>query len=69
MIITVEVTNGFKGLDLVDRVPEEIWKEVHNIAQDVVIKTIPQKEKCEKQRRKGKIYPFECRVPKNSKER
>jgi len=45
----VEVTNGFKGLDLVDRVPEEIWKEVHNIAQDVVIKTIPQKEKCEKQ--------------------
>ena len=45
----VEVMNRFKGLDLVDRVPEEIWKEVHNIAQDVVIKTIPQKEKCEKQ--------------------
>ena len=67
--------------------PEELWMEVHDIAQEVVIKTIPKKKICRKakwlseealqiavkrskrQRRKGKIYPFECRVPKNSKER
>ena len=72
-----------------DRVPEELWMEVHNIVQEAVMKTIPKKKKCKKakwlseealqnscekkrskkQRRKGKIYPFECRVPKNSKER
>jgi len=45
---TVEVTNGFKGLDLIDSVPEELWTEVHNTVQDVVIKTIPQKNKCKK---------------------
>ena len=39
---TVEVTNRFKGLDLLDRVPEELWTEVHNIVQKVVIKTSPQ---------------------------
>ena len=38
---TVEVRNRFKGLDLVDREPEELWTEVHNIVQKVVIKTIP----------------------------
>ena len=38
---TMEVTNVFKGLDLIDRVPEELWMEVHNIVQEVVIKTIP----------------------------
>ena len=37
---TVEVTNRFKGLDLIDRVPEELWMEVHKIVQEVVIKTI-----------------------------
>ena len=72
-----------------DRVPQELWTEVCDIVQEVVIKTIPipRKKKCkkakwlseealqiavkrgERQRRKGKIYPFECRVPKNSKER
>ena len=70
-----------------DRVPEELWVEVHNTVQEAVIKTIPKKKKCkktkwlseealqivekrsERQRRKGKIYAFECRVPKNSKER
>jgi len=41
----VEVRNRFKGLDLIDRVPEELWTEVHNIIQEVVIKTIPKKEK------------------------
>ena len=85
---TVEVMNGFKGLDLVDRVPKELWTGVCDIVQEVVTKTIPKKKRCrkakwlseeplqiaEKRREvkgkgKGKIYPFECRVPKNSKER
>ena len=83
----VEVANRFKGLDLIDKVPEELWMEVPDIVQEAMIKTIPQKKKCKKakwlseealqivekrckrQRRKGKIYPFECRVPKNSKKR
>ena len=86
---TVEVRNRFKGLDLIDRVPDELWTEVHDIVQETGIKTIPkkkemqkrkmavwrgltnscEKKRSEKQRRKGKIYPFECRVPKNSKKR
>ena len=86
---TVEVRNKFKGLDLIDRVPDELWMEVRDIVRETGIKTIPKKKKCEKskmavwrrltnscekkrsqkQRRKGKIYPCECRVPKNSKER
>ena len=84
---TVEVTNRFKGLDMIDRVPEELWMEVCDTVQETGIKTIPKKKKCKKakqseeglqiadkkrskrQRRKGKIYPFECRVPNNSKER
>ena len=84
---TMEVTNKFKGLDLVDRVPEKLWVEVHDILQEAVIKTIPKKKKCkkakwlsekvlqiaekrsERQRRKGRIHPFECRVLKNTKER
>ena len=44
----MEVTNRFKGLDLIDRVPEELWVEVHNIVQEAVIKTIPKKKKCRK---------------------
>ena len=40
--------NRFKGLDLVDRVPEELWMEVHNIVQEMVTKTIPKKKKCKK---------------------
>ena len=86
---TVEVTNRFKGLDLVDRVPEELWMEVCNIVQAAVTKTILKKKKFKKakwlseqalqiaekrrevkrQRRKGKIYPTECRVPEKSLER
>ena len=73
----------------IGRVSEELWTEVHNIVQEVVIKTIPNKKKCnnakwlseeslqiaEKRREakgkeeKEKIYPSECRVPKNSTER
>jgi len=44
----VEVTNRFKGLELVDRVPEELWMEDCNIVQKAVIKTIPKKKKCKK---------------------
>ena len=84
---TVEVTNRFKGLDLKDRVPEELWTEVPDIVQEAVIKTIPKKKKRkktkwlskealqtamkrrERQSRNGRVYPFECRVPKNTKER
>ena len=45
---TVEVTNRFKGLDLTDRVPEELWTEVHDIIQETGIKTIPMEKKCKK---------------------
>ena len=44
----MEVTNRFKGLDLIDRVPEELWMEVCNIVQETGIKTIPKKKKCKK---------------------
>ena len=40
--------NRFKGLDLIDRVPDELWTEVHNIVQETGIKTIPKKKKCKK---------------------
>ena len=45
---TVEVRNTFKGLDLVDRVPEELWTEVHNTVEKAVTKTIAKKKKCKK---------------------
>ena len=45
---TVEVTNRFKGLVLIDRVPEELWTEVLDIVQEAVNKTIPKKKKCKK---------------------
>ena len=44
----MEVTNRFKGLDLIDRMPEELWTKVHVIVQEAVIKTIPKKKKCKK---------------------
>ena len=44
----VEVTNRFKGLDLIDTVPEELWTEIHVIVQETVIKTIPKKKKGKK---------------------
>ena len=80
------MTNRFKGLDLIDRVPEELWTEVHDIVQEAVINTILMKKQCKmakwlseeglqiaekrrdmKAKEKGKIYPYKCRVPKNSK--
>ena len=81
------MVNRFKGLDLIERVPEELWTEVCDIVQETGIKTILKAKKCkkakwlseevlktamkrsERQRRKGKIHPFESRVPKNSKKR
>ena len=84
---TMEVRNRFKELDLIDRVPDELWLEVHDTLQETGIKIIHkrrnakqqngcwggltnncEKKSSEKQRRTGKIYPFECRDPKNSKE-
>ena len=44
----MELKNRFKGLDLIERVPEELWTEVHDIVQEPVIKTIPKKRKCKK---------------------
>ena len=45
---TVEVRNRFKGLDLIDTVPDELWTEVHDIVQQTGIKTTPEKKKCKK---------------------
>ena len=45
----MELTNRFKALDMVDRVPEELWMEVCDILQEAVIKTIPKKKKCKRQ--------------------
>ena len=45
---TVEVRNRFKGLDLIDRVPDELWTEVRDIVQETGIKTIPMEKKCKK---------------------
>ena len=44
----MEVTNRFKGVDLIDTVPEELWTQVHDTVQEAVIKTIPEKNKCKK---------------------
>ena len=44
----VEVQNRFKGLDLIDKLPEEVWTEIHHIVQEAVIKTIPKKKKYKK---------------------
>ena len=53
---TVEVRNRFKGLDLIDRLPDELWMEVCDIVQKAVIKTIPKKKKC----KKAKCLPEEA---------
>ena len=47
----MEVRNRFKGLDLIDRVPNELWREVHDIVQETGIKTIPMEKKCKKAKR------------------
>ena len=77
----MQVTNRFKGIDLIDRVLEELRMEVRDIVQEAGIKTIPKKKKCKKakwqseedlqiaEQRREEINPCECRVPKNSKEK
>ena len=82
----MEVANRFKGFDLINRVPEELWMEICDIIQETGIKTMPMEKKRKKtkwlseealqiavKRReaksKGKIFPFECRIPNNSQER
>ena len=82
----MEVTNRFRGLDLIDMAHEGLWTEVRDTVQEAVIKTIPKKKKCNKakwlseeslhtseKRREAKgkeeKETFECRVPKNIKER
>ena len=47
---TVEVTNRFNGLDLIERVPEQLWTEVCDIVNEAVIETIPKKQKCKKEK-------------------
>ena len=81
--------NRFKGLDLKDKVPDELWMEIRDTVQETRIKTIPKKKTCKKakwlseealqipvKKREAKskgekeiLYPFESKVPKNSKER
>ena len=53
---TVEARNSFKGMDPVDRVPEELWMEVHDTVQEAVIKTIPKKKKWKKAKRLRRLY-------------
>ena len=79
--------NRFKGQDLIDRVPDELWAEVHDTVQETGMKTIlkekkgkkikwlseealqiAEKKRSKRQKRKGKIYPSECRVSKKSRE-
>ena len=55
---TGEVRNTFKELDLIDRVPDELWMEVHDIVQEAVIKTIPKKKKCKKKKKKERKIAF-----------
>ena len=83
------MTNRFKGLDLIDRVSEELWTEIRDTVQETVIKTIPKKKKykmakwlseealqtamerreAKSKGKKERYTQFDCRVPKNSKER
>ena len=58
---TVEVRNKFKGLDLIDRVPNELWMEVHDTVQETGIKTIPKVKKCKRARRPYKYLRKEER--------
>ena len=54
IIVEVEVRNRFKGQDLIDRVPDELWMEVHHIVHETMIKTIPMEKICKKAKRLSK---------------
>ena len=66
---TVEVRNRFKGLDLIDRVPDELWTEVHDILQETGIKTIPKKKKCEKAKQRSEEALSSCEKKRSKKQR
>ena len=78
----MEVRNRFKGLDLIDRVPDELWYEVHDIVQETGIKTIPMEKKCKKakwlsgealqiavKRREAKSHTNSCEKKRSEKPR
>ena len=64
---TVEVRNRFKGLDLTDRVPDELWMEVHDIVQEAGIKTIPMEKKCKKAKWLSEEALHSCEKTKSEK--
>ena len=66
----MEVRNRFKGLGLIDRVPDELWMEVHDIVQETGIKTIPKKKKCKKAKwLSGKALQIACEEKRSQKQR
>ena len=68
---TVEVRNRFKGLDLIDRVPDELWNKVRDIVQETGIKTIPMEKKCKKPKwLSGEaLQPYSCEKKRSEKQR
>ena len=67
---TVEVRNRFKGLDLIDRVPDELWNEVHDVVQETGIKTIPIEKKCKKAKwLSGEALQISCEKKRSKKQR
>ena len=67
---TVEVRNRFKGLDLIDRVPDELWNEVRDIVQEKGIKTIPMEKKCKKAKwLSGEALQITVKKKRNEKQR
>ena len=67
---TVEVRNRFKGLDLIDRVLDELWAEIHDILQETGIKTIPMEKKCKKAKwLSGEALTNSCEKKRSEKQR
>ena len=66
---TVEVRNRFKGLDLIDRVPDELWNEVHDIVQETGIKTNPMEKKCKKAKWLSQLFVNSCEKKRSKKQR
>ena len=68
-IYTVEVRNRFKGLDLIDRAPDGLWREVHDIVQETGIKTIPVEKKCKKAKWLSEEALHSCEKKRSEKQR
>ena len=67
---TVKVRNRFKGLDLIDRVPDELWTEVRDMVQETGIKTIPMEKKCKKAKwLSGEALQISCEKKRSEKQR